>query len=148
MFWYLFPDWTTVDLLESSFSWCPENCSTRTMACLNIRPTTRTRSRSAPCLRLWTTIMSGEPSVQFCLCVRLCVCVPHCLSSLGFASVDGSWAWPWSISTCWTPSSPDPSTRACFACNQTVPSVLPFSSLLMSKAPSVRLPFLLYIVCL
>lgn len=27
-----------------------------------------------------------------------------------------SWAWRWSISTCWMRSSPDLSTRGCFAC--------------------------------
>lgn len=34
----------------------------------------------------------------------------------GSVSVGVSWAWLWSISTCWMPSSPDLSTRGFFAC--------------------------------
>lgn len=95
--------WTTVDPPESFSSWCPESCSTRTTACLNTRPTTRTPSRSAPCLPLWTTTMNGEdgsdaPTVKahraslFPRIVDLSGCVEMCISSLRHAA---SFAFSW-----------------------------------------------------
>lgn len=44
------------------------------------------------------------------------VCIHLCLLCLGFASVDVSWGLLLSISTCWMPSLPGPSTRGFFVC--------------------------------
>lgn len=57
---HFFPDWTTADHRESFSSCCLRSCLTLTMACLNTPLTTRTLSRSAPCLLLWKTIWNGK----------------------------------------------------------------------------------------
>lgn len=74
--------WTTADPPESSSSWCPESCSTPTMASLNTRPMTPTPSRSAPCQPLWTTTMNGERATS---ARPICFPLPSaCLASLLF----------------------------------------------------------------
>lgn len=55
-----FPDWTTADRRESFSSYCLRSCLTLTTACLNTPLTTRTLSKSAPCLLLWKTIWNGK----------------------------------------------------------------------------------------
>lgn len=55
-----FPDWTTADHRESFSSYCLRSCLTLTTACLNTPLTTRTLSKSAPCLLLLKTIWNGK----------------------------------------------------------------------------------------
>lgn len=58
------PGWTTAARPESSSSSCPRSFSIHTTGSLSTRPTTPTRSRSAPCQRLWRTIWNGEEQVS------------------------------------------------------------------------------------
>lgn len=83
----------TMEVLLVSFSFCyHENCSTHTMVCLNIQPTTRTPSRSVQCLNLWRMPMNGTNFNMLWNASHVdnCYIKLHCQSSLFWRNFNSS----------------------------------------------------------